>query len=316
MRPRKSTLCCLCALLIFLFFSFDAFGKIKLPAKLTIELVWPKKNNESFKILVSAKSQIPITDGIVSLKIPQIGNEPNKVETLWYGDPNDFADLNLQYIISNDLPVGRYLFVAIFEFTSGGKRSKKMAISRSLYIDVTTKKIFSSNVSFKQLDRLKLKKELEDRVLGEFIEEDPNTLSPALRGLRIAEIRAHDPNIIEERIAAIIASDPNIIRRINDINRMKSEKVPDPNVISTPQKITAGPDDEPIGTPRQPIQLKPTTEEAVPIPEELKKLLKKRSNKVILDENGEPIRKPSPPKGGKPTTEKPVLVPENLEDSK
>lgn len=308
--------CFLFSFLLTSIFTINSFAKIQLPAQLTMELVESKKGEDAFKILISVTSQVPIREGIITLKVPDIENEPNSVETLWHGGPNDFTEINLEYVVTSGLPKGKYHFVAVFEFSPDKIKSTKMAISRSLYIDVTPKKIHSSNVSFKQLDRLKLKEELEDRVLREFIEEDPNTLSPALRGLRIAEIRAQDPNIIEKRIAAIIASDPNIVRRIEDINRIKSETVPDPNVISTPKKITTDPNYEPVVTPSQPIQLQPTTEEVVPIPEELKKLLKKGPPKVILDDNGEPIRKPSPPKGGKNTTEVQVQNPKNTNNKK
>jgi len=87
---------------------------------------------------------------------------------------------------------------------------------------VRADKILSSNVSFRQIERLELYRELEDRVL--------RSLNP---GLATAgpETMAHyrelmetaSPGLIKSKIAELRATDPSVARRIMELNTTKVE---------------------------------------------------------------------------------------------
>ncbi len=142
------------------------------------------------------------------------------------------------------LPVGRYHFVAILEFTPDRDNAEKLVLSESLYIDVRGDKILSSNVSFRQIERLELYRELEHRVMRSL--SPGSTTANAKMTARYRElIEAANPGLIESEIARLKATDPDVARRIMELNSTKAQTRPDSG--------TAGGND-------------PVLEEEVPVP--------------------------------------------------
>ena len=123
----------------------QSYGKIKLPAEVSIEFVETEDEGGPVTIIVSAQSQIPIGSGTVTLKIPDTGTEAARTEELWSGSPSDFIDETIEYV-RDALPEGKYHFIAIFEFTPDQEGAEELGISKSLYLDVRPTKILSSNI--------------------------------------------------------------------------------------------------------------------------------------------------------------------------
>ena len=121
--------------------------------------------------------------------------------------------------------MGKYHFVGIFEFTPDRDNAGKLLVSDSLYLDVRADKILSSNVSFRQIERLELYAELEQRVLASLspglATADPDTMA------RYRElIEAANPGLIKSKIAELRATDPDVARRIMELNSTKAQTPP------------------------------------------------------------------------------------------
>jgi hypothetical protein len=199
------------------------YGKIKLPAELSMSLAEQEIRTEGtpVTIIVSVLSAIPVGSGIVTLKIPPIGGEPARTEVLWSGKPSGFVTETVEYG-SGVLPAGKYQFVAIFEFTPNREDAEKLTVSKSLYLDVRSTAILSSNVSFDHIKRVELWTELQDRVL---LAMRPGlaTADPQTRNRELALIEARDPGIIARKIAELRLSDPDVVRKIMELNRTKAD---------------------------------------------------------------------------------------------
>lgn len=243
------------------------YDKIKIPAKLSFELSEDLEAPVTLKI--SAISEIPVSSGKITLKIPQIGNEQAGNIELWSGNPSDFVDESLEYTLA-DLPVGTYRFIIIFEFIPLGEETEPFAFSKSLYLDVRTTEILSSNVSFRHINRLELMKELEERVLADMqpgLENaDTNTKAAV-----IASIESFDHGLLIRKIEQLKNSDPQVAREIMELNRIESDETGESedrelfesnelDIVDEKQKISS-----PI------FYGQPATVQEVSVPEELKK---------------------------------------------
>jgi len=258
----------------------DSFGKIRLPADVFIDLVEPIQAGAAITLVVSASSKVPVHSGVITLKVPAIGEDPNREEILWSGNPSDFVSETLEYTLE-PLPEGQYRLIAILRFTPDRENAKELALSRSLYVDVRPDAILSSNISFTQIKRLELRKELEERVMMDLLGVEPETANSNIIALKIAELKASDPNIIESRIAELIATDPNIAHRILQLNREKADISADPNEVKPIKKVQLDANGEPIRIISPPASGgKPTIEEPVPIPDWLKDIDMKNYKKI------------------------------------
>jgi hypothetical protein len=200
-----------------------SYGKIKLPAEISIELVETEDTGDTMSIIVSAQSKIPVGSGAVTLKVPDTGAEEARTEELWSGTPSDSVDETIEYV-RDALPEGRYQFIATFEFTPNGVNSKMLAVSSSLYLDVRPGKILSSNISFAELKRVEFRKKLEKRILLRMKPELENS-GPKLMSAEIANLKALDPGMMDRKIAELAAADPEVARMMMELNRVGEESL-------------------------------------------------------------------------------------------
>jgi hypothetical protein len=199
------------------------YGKLRVPAGLFVDLVQPERSGGPVSIIVSASTDIIASSGVVTLRVPQIGAEPGRTELLWSGAPSDFIAEAKEYAVG-PLPAGRYHFAAIFEFTPDRDNAEELVVSESLYLDVRADRILSSNVSFRQLQRVELYRELEQRVLKSLDPGLATADSDALARYREL-IEATNPGLLKSMITELKASDPDVARRIMELNSTKVETV-------------------------------------------------------------------------------------------
>ena len=237
------------------------FGKIMVPAEVTLDLAGSSKPGGPVKLIISATSQIPVSSGTITLKVPDIGQFPAEKVVLWSGAPSDFVAESAEFVV-DVLPVGEYHFAAIFEFTPDSENAGELFTSRALYLDVRPDKILSSNVSFEQIKRVELWNELEQRVLVDYRQNSPAAgLKTLAQDVKASETL--DRDVIVKRIAALKASDPDIARRIMELNRVKAV----PAEQSDPADRTEKPEPN---VQRRRLQNRPVSERAVPVPEKFK----------------------------------------------
>jgi hypothetical protein len=200
-----------------------SYGKVNLPAELSIELVETNDVGDTMSIIVSAQSKIAVASGAVTLKVPDTGTEGAMTEELWSGTPSDLVDETIEYV-RDALPEGKYHFRATFEFTPNGLNSENLAVSRSLYLDIRPDKILSSNISFAELKRVEFRKKLEKHILMSIKPELRNS-GPKLLSVEVANLKAQDPDLMDRKIAELVASDPEVARMMMELNRVGEDSV-------------------------------------------------------------------------------------------
>jgi hypothetical protein len=205
--------------------SSHPYGKIRLPAEVSIGLAQTDGAAGLLTITVSMSSLVAIDSGVLTLRIPEIAGEPNRTEVLSAGAPGDFVTQTATYHL-RALPVGRYCFAAVFEFLPAGDDVREVALSDSLYVDVRPDAILSSNVSFDQIKRLELRRELERRILkslkpGIAVASEEDTTR------EMARLEAGDPGFVARKMAEIRATDPDVARRILELNECQSDATAD-----------------------------------------------------------------------------------------
>ena len=196
--------------------------------------------------------------GILTLKVPEIGEVPAGTEVLWSGTPSDFVAETAEFVV-DVLPAGKYHFGAIFEFTPDRENAGELFTSRALYLDVRPDKILSSNVSFEQIKRIELWNELEQRVMADLKQDSRAVgLKAVARDIMAAETPNRD--VIARRIAALKASDPQVARRITELNRVKAAPAEESESVEQSEQLQQD---------KQHIRLRtqPVSERAVPVPE-------------------------------------------------
>ncbi|OHB64360.1 MAG: hypothetical protein A2168_05155 [Planctomycetes bacterium RBG_13_50_24] len=213
----------------------ERLDKIRVPADVSLDLVNSSKPGGPVMILISASSQIPVGSGILKLKIPQIGGIPAETQVLWSKAPSDFVAETVEYTIDS-LPAGQYHFIAIFEFTPDSKNAGELFTSKSLYLDVRPTKILSSNISFNQIKRVELRKELEHRVLMD-LKQNSSAIGMKTVAREVMTAENLDPDILASRIAELKVSDPEVARRIMELNQIKAVPGVGFDTIDTNEKI-------------------------------------------------------------------------------
>jgi len=207
------------------------YGKIELPAELSVSLGQAGGDGDPLTVVVVASSLVPVESGIVTLMVPGIGAEPNRTEMLWTGTPADFVSETAVYEV-DALPVGQYCFTAAFELTPSGGDADTIATSQSLYVDVRESGILSSNVSFEQIQRLELRRELERRILAE-LKPRLAVASEEAVATELARLEDADPGFLDRRIAELKAADPNVARRILELNERQIQTTEDAGIGAT-----------------------------------------------------------------------------------
>jgi hypothetical protein len=236
----------------------ERFGKIKVPADVSLDLASSSKPDGPVTILVSVSSQIAVHSGTLMLKVPQTGEAPAETQVLWSGMPSDFVAETVEFVL-DVLPEGKYHFGAIFEFTPDSENAGELFTSKSLYLDVRPDKILSSNVSFEQIKRVELWNELEQRVLMDLKQDSrAASLKAVARDMRSAETLNHE--LIASRIAELKASDLDVARRIMELNRVKA----------APTAGTEQSEKTESDTKRRRLRNRPLSERAVPVPEKFR----------------------------------------------
>jgi hypothetical protein len=244
------------------------YGKITPPADIMIDLIQANKPEKPLAIVVSATSLVPVSASLITLGIPQIGNEPNRTEVLRSSNRLELVKQTTTYPLGT-LPVGKYRFTAIFEFAVDAENSQELAVSKALYMDVRPTEILTSDVSFNQIERIELWDELVGRALMSLRPELMGATRKTLSG-EITLMEAHDPGVIERRIAQLRANDPDIARRIMELNQAQADTIVESDLAEqglTLQSVT-GSKLEPL-TP-QAVRGQPAYEEPAPIPERIR----------------------------------------------
>ena len=242
----------------------ESHGKIRLPAELFIDLAQTDNVGAPVTIIVSAMSTVPVSSGVITLRVPQIGTEPNSTEVLWSGTPSGFVAETAEYMV-DALPVGQYRFIAIFEFTPNRENAEKLVLSKSLYLDVRPATILSSNISFNHIKRVELWMELEERVLMS-LRPELATTGPKTMAHKMADIEALAPGIIASKIAELRVTDPDVARRIMELNPLKVETIEDHDPIEKSEKAQLlRAEGEPVRAPSPTLRGKPAFEKAVPV---------------------------------------------------
>ncbi len=237
--------------------------KVKVPAEIFIDLAQTDSIEDPVAIIVSALSTIPVSSGVITLKVPHIGTEPNSTEVLWSGTPSGFVAETAEYMV-DALPVGKYRFIAIFEFTPNRENAEKLVLSKSLYLDVRPATILSSNISFNQIKRVELWMELEERVLMS-LRPELKTAGPRTMANKMADIEALAPGIITRKIAELRVTDPDVARRIMELNRLKTDTTEGPDAAEPSQKVQPDTEGEPLRRPSRRYRGRPAFERTVPV---------------------------------------------------
>jgi hypothetical protein len=240
----------------------ESYGKIRLPADLAIDLA-KAENGGPVAIIVSAASLIPVSSGVITLRVPQIGTEPESTEVLWSRTPLGFVAEAAEYMVDG-LPVGKYRFVAIFEFTRNRKNARKLALSKSLYLDVRPTTVLSSNVSFNHIKRVELWRQLEERVVAT-LRPGLATAGPRKMASEITLIKARDPGLIARKIAELRATDPEVARRIMELNQVEAETTEGTGTVEKSRKAQLPAESETMQAPSPTYRGQPAFEKAVPV---------------------------------------------------
>ncbi len=241
----------------------ESHGKIKVPAEIFIDLAQTDSIGDPVAIIVSASSLIPASSGVITLRVPQIGTEPNSTEVLWSGTPSGFVAETAEYMV-DALPVGKYRFIAIFEFTPNRENAEKLVLSKSLYLDVRPATILSSNISFDHIERVELWMELEERVLMS-LRSELKTAGPKTMANKMADIEALAPGIITRKIAELRLTEPDVARRIMELNRLKTDTTEGPDAAEPSQKVQPDTEGEPLRRPSRRYRGRPAFERTVPV---------------------------------------------------
>jgi hypothetical protein len=213
-----------------------AHGKIRPPAEVSIGVAEIPVAGGPVTLVISASSLVPVDRGLLTLRVPQIGSEPNRVDVLWAAAPLDFVGETIEYPLGI-LPVGQYCFSAVLEFLPEGENTQEVALSDSLYLDVRPTGTLFSNVSFEHIERVELRRELERRIVA--------SLRPALGVAaedditrELARLEAANPGFTDRQIQALAATDPNVARRIMELNEHSGELAVETDSARNPDEST------------------------------------------------------------------------------
>ncbi len=240
------------------------YGKIEIPAEVYVDLIEPENPRKPVEIVISTATLSPVRFARIVLIKPQTGSEPEYKVTLWESLINEVVDKTMVYD-AGKLSVGKHQFNVMMEFLTDSENSKILLAADSLFLDIRQTEILSSNVSFGQIERLELRKELERRVLVAMKPQLKNASSKILaqESMALEEI---EPGIIDRKIQELIDSDPDIAQMVEEIN----EAIEEP-VASQFMTLSSQLQPDVNETPALGGNYKPISDIEVPVPDEFRK---------------------------------------------
>ena len=241
-----------------------SYGKFEIPAEVYIGLAQSENLRKPVEIIISASTMISANLARIIMIKPKTGSEPEQKETLWADTPDGLVDKTFVYN-AGILPTGKHQFNVVLEFLTGSDNSKFLLAAGSLFLDVRPDGILSSNVSFDQIERLELHKELEKRVL---VSMKPQLMSADAKRLSLEKtaMENKDPGIIDRKIQELIVSDPDIARRVEEINMTVDESVQSSELFTLSSQLLPDMNDStPLGGNYAPI-----SDVQVPVPDEFR----------------------------------------------
>jgi hypothetical protein len=241
------------------------YGKLEIPAEVFVDLLEPENPRKAVEMIISASTAIPVRSGRIILLKSGEDSQPQSKEILWSIKSVGLIDRTIVYK-AGLLPEGKYQYTAVLEFETEGNASRQLIAAGSLYLDVKKSGILSSNVSFDQIYRDQLYKELVERVLTGMKPQLKNANSEVL-DKEIIALESVDPGIIDRKIKELIDSDPDIARKAQELNTFSEE----PAEFNESVKLSSqNPQDmnnvSNLGGPYSPV-----FDEPVPVPKEFKK---------------------------------------------
>lgn len=204
------------------------YGKIRVPARLFLDLVESEHGADPVRFMVSASSSVAARACVLRLTVPQIGEAPVRTDVLWAEDSTHAIAEVHEYRVP-PLPVGRYHFVAILEFTPDLEVAEPLVVSDSLYLDVRAEEILSSNVSFRQMERIELYRTLQDRAVRD-VSAAAGAAHANTPGRRYEVMEAADPDLVAGEIARLRAVDRDVARRVMALNSTEARTESDPDM--------------------------------------------------------------------------------------
>jgi hypothetical protein len=240
------------------------YGKIEIPAEVYADIVQSELPRKAVEIIISASTLIPARTGKIVLIKRQEGAEAKSEEILWSGNIAGLVDKTLFYK-AGTLPEGRYQYTAVLDFETTGDTSRQLIAEASLYLDVRRNEILYSNVSFDQIYRDELYKELEKKVLVGMRPQLKNADSKRLNQ-EIIVLEQIEPGVIERKIHELISSDPAIARRAEELNTTYEEPAQSPVSLALSSQVQLDVNNIPDSR-RSSL---PVSDEPAPIPEEFR----------------------------------------------
>jgi hypothetical protein len=130
-------------------------GKVTLPAAVEITIDKHSTPGKPIKIKILAISKIPFKDGSVELLIPGFGSHRPKQIKLWSGHADSPIKKHLNHSLLLPFP-GKYKIKAYFRFTSLREGASQITAAKSLYLDINSETVSSTNISFKSTKQTQL----------------------------------------------------------------------------------------------------------------------------------------------------------------
>jgi hypothetical protein len=197
------------------------YGKIPPPADVCVSFIESFDVAGEVTVVASASSLVPVDSVVLTLLVPGIGGEQGRQEVLWTGTLLGSTTQTVEHPLGI-LPTGQYSLSAILEFQTVGDQPQEMALSDSLYLDVRPTGILSSNVSFEQVQRLELRRELERRIV---MSMKPKFAVASDKDIadELTRLEAIEPGFVDRKIEELEAADPDIARRIMELSERQAD---------------------------------------------------------------------------------------------
>ena len=123
-------------------------GEVKLPAAVEITIDKHSTPGKPIKINILAVSEVPFKDGSVELLIPGFGSHRPQQIKLWSGHADSSIEKHLNHSLLLPFP-GKYKVNAYFRFTPLRVGATQVTAAKSLYLDINSETVSSTNVPFK-----------------------------------------------------------------------------------------------------------------------------------------------------------------------
>ncbi len=201
------------------------YGKLRVPAELFVDLIQPAQMGDPVSIMVSASSMVGTSSSLITLRAPEIAGAPAHTKVLWSGEASPVISESLRYSMP-PLPKGQYHFIAVIEFTPDREGAEPLVLSESLFVDVRAEEMLSSNVSFRQIERVALYRKLQARAVDN-LSSGSGRGTKNMTGGHYEQMTILNPDLVDMEIARLKATDPDIARQIMALNSSRSDSESD-----------------------------------------------------------------------------------------